>query len=90
MYLQQGVKIKLKNIHLNIVLLYLQHSITIINRNLLRNESLASEKLCTVVFGRGRLKITMKRYDTKLAACANITQATHACAVQNLRPRDGD
>ena len=35
------------------------------NRNLLRDESLASEKLCTVSFGRDRLKITMKRH----AAC---------------------
>ena len=33
--------------------------------NMLSNESLAPEKVCTVFFGRGKLKITMKR----LAAC---------------------
>ena len=55
MYLQQGVKIKLNNIHLNIVF-----------TNLLSDESLAPENICTVLFGKGKLKITMKQH----AACA--------------------
>ena len=60
-------------------LLYLQQGLMIINRNLLRDESLAPEKLCTALFGRGRLKITMKRH---------ITQATRT--PRNSRPRAED
>ena len=70
---------------------YLQKGVTIINENLLGDESLAPEKLCTILFGSGRLKITMKRH----AACCRsqdytFTQATRARAPQNLRPRAGD
>ena len=43
-------------------LLCLQQDATIKNRNLLRDESFAPEKLSTVLFGTGRLKITMKRH----------------------------
>ena len=32
----------------------------IIHGNLVGDESLAPEKLCTILFGTGRLKITMK------------------------------
>ena len=72
MYIQQGEKIKLKNILLNIVF-----------TNLLRDESLASEKLSSVLFGRGKLKITIKHH---LGCC----RATRALVPQNLRPRAGD
>ena len=72
-------------------LLYLQRGVTIINRNLLGVETLAPEKLCTMLFGTDRLKITMKRQ----AACCvcqdySFTQAIRAHAPHNLRPRTGD
>ena len=55
---------------------------------MLKSDFLVFEKLCTVLFGKGRLKITMKRY----AACCvyqdyTFTQATCAGAPQNLRPK---
>ena len=61
------------------------------NRNLLGDESFAPEKLCTVLFGTGRLKKTMKHH----VACYmcqdyTFTQATHVHVPQNLRPRAGD
>ena len=46
----------------------------IINRNLQGDESLAPAKLCTALFGTGRLKITMKRH----AACC-IGQDNFSC-----------
>ena len=42
-------------------LLYLQQGVTIVNRNLPIDGSLAPEKLSTVLFGRARLKIIMSR-----------------------------
>ena len=39
-------QLNLKNILLNIVLLYLQQGVTFINRNLQEDDSLAPEKLC--------------------------------------------
>ena len=69
--------------------MYLQQGAMIVHRNLLRDESLAPEKLCTVLFGRNRLKITVKRH-TRLATCANITLATCGRAPQNLKPQAGD
>ena len=45
--------------------LYLQQGATIINRNLLGDESLAPEELCPLLFGTGRLKTSMKCH----AAC---------------------
>ena len=71
------------------LLLCLQQDVKTINRNLPRDKSLAPEKVCIVLFGRGRLKITMKRH-TAIAACANIAQATRVRAPQNLRPLAGD
>ena len=70
------------------LLLYLQQNVKTINRNLPRDESLAPEKVCTVLFGRGRLEITMNV--TRLVACANIAQATRVRALQNLRPLAGN
>ena len=40
-------------------LLYLQQGVTIMIRNLLGDASLAPEKLCTMLFGTGRPKITI-------------------------------
>ena len=45
---------------IKLFLLYLQQGAMIINRNVLGDESLAVEKLCTVLFGTGQVKITMK------------------------------
>ena len=67
---------------------YLQQDVKTINRSLPRDESLAPEKVCTVLFGRGRLKVTMKRHTA--AACANIAQVIRVRAQQNLRPLDRD
>ena len=60
------VTIKLKNIHLNIVftLQYLQ-SVAIINRNQPGDESSATEKLSTILFGTGRPEITIKRHTVR-------------------------
>ena len=72
-------------------LLYLQQGVTIKNRNLLGDESLAPEKLCTVLFGTARLKVIMKRL-AAWCVCQDDTfaQATRACSPQNLRPLAGD
>ena len=67
---------------------YLQQDVMIINRNLLKDESLAPEKLCIAWFGGGRLKITIEHHT--LAAYANIIQVTYACEPPNLRPQAGD
>ena len=53
-------------------LVYLQQDVQTINRNLPRDESLTPEKVCTVLFGRGRLKITMKRH-TACCMCQYYT-----------------
>ena len=54
------------------------------------DESLAPEKLCTILFGAGRLKITLKHH---VACCMSqdytFTQATRTHAPQNLRPQTG-
>ena len=42
-------------------------------------ESLAPQKLCTVLFGRGRLKITMKRH---LACCVCQYCTSCPCAAK--------
>ena len=44
----------------------------IINRNLLGDELLAPEKLCGVLFGTGKLKITMKHH-TACCECQDYT-----------------
>ena len=62
MYLQQNVKINLQISIETLLLLHLQQIVTIVNRNLPRDESLANENVCTVLFGRNRLKITIKRH----------------------------
>ena len=51
------------------------------------DESLVPEKLSTILFGTGRLKITMKRH----AACCvcqdyTFTEATRARTPQNWKP----
>ena len=56
---------KLTTIHLNTVF-----------TNQLSNESLAPEKACTVLFGRGKLKTTMKR---QAACCMCQYYASHSC-----------
>ena len=58
------------------LLLYLQQDVKTINRNLPRDESLAPEKVCTVLFGRGRLKITMKRHT---ACCVRQYCTSNSC-----------
>ena len=55
----------------------------IINRNLLRNDSLATEKLCTVLFGKNRLKITMKRHS---ACCMRQYYTSNLCATKFETP----
>ena len=83
MYLLNGVPF---SIFVLMPLLYLPQSVAIINRNLPGDEFLALEKLCTVLFCTGKLKITKKR----TAACAKITQATCARAPQNSITRAAD
>ena len=53
----------------------------IINRNLLGDESLAPEKLCTVLFGTGGLKITMERH-VACCVCQDYTNNLYPCAVE--------
>ena len=60
----------------------------IINKNLQVNEPLAPKKLCTILFGTGRLKITMKRHTT-CNMCQDYTRNS-ASVLQNLRPLAGD
>ena len=60
----------------------------IINRNLLGDELLAPEKLCGVLFGTGKLKITMKHH-TACCECQDYTNkqlvpTTHVS--QNFKP----
>ena len=55
------------------------------NRNLLGDESLANGKLCAVLFGTGRLKITTKHHTSccicqekiTVATCAHVPQIVH-------------
>ena len=56
--------------------MYLQQDEKTINRDLPRDESLAPEKVCTVLFGRGRLKITMKRHT---ACCVGQYCTSNSC-----------
>ena len=63
------------------LLLYLRQDETTINRNLLRDESLASEKVCTVLFVRGRLKITLKPH-TACCVCQYCTSNSCPCAAK--------
>ena len=72
------VAMKLENIHLSIVLAtFTTRSITIIDRNLVGDESLFVEKLCCVLFGTDRLKITRN-----VMRQAAITQATRVARLQ--------
>ena len=65
-------------------LLYLQQGVTIIRRNSMANQSLAPEKLCTVVFGTDRLKITVLRHE---ACCVRLDYTSNLwpCALDCIR-----
>ena len=53
-------------------------SLRIINRNLLGNESSASEKLCTVLYGTDSLKITIKCHT---ACCVCQDYISNSCPI---------
>ena len=53
----------------------------IINRNLQGEESLSTEKLCSVLFGAGRLKITMKHH-AACCACQDYSGNLCPCAAE--------
>ena len=76
MYLQQGVLIKLKKYTFKHCFYYIYQGVTIMKWNMPRDESLAPENFCTVLFSRSKLKITMKLHR---ACCMSQYYTSNLC-----------